>query len=136
MRTIFLTLLVSFLIISCQKDETPLKKTNEMMVGNWINPVYIDTLVTFEKAATLIENQYGVSFEANNKMVERKNSGWCGTPPIVTNDYTGEWNWNDSLVNIKVGYWGGTAEYTWQIISADDKKLVVTVVKSSFLEGK
>lgn len=136
MKHIILAFLVCFAIISCKKDESPEKSKNANLVGNWINPIYIDTLITYERADNLIENQYGMAFNSDNSVIERKNNSWCGTPPIVTSDYAGTWKWNDSIVDISVGYWGGTAEYSWEIISLDNQKLVVTIRNQKFSMAK
>jgi hypothetical protein len=114
----------------------PAENQDLSLVGNWINPIYIDTLVTFEWSEKLIENQYGISFQADNKLLERKINGWCGTPPITTADYNGTWMKNDSIINISVGYWGGTADYTWKIISITKSKLVISILKSDYHSGK
>lgn len=133
MRYIFVAIVISFALISCQKEENPEKKSNPGLNGKWVNPIYIDTLVTYERSNNLIENQYGIAFGENNKCLERKNNGWCGTPPITTADYEGIWTWSaDSVVNITVGYWGGEAEYVWKVLSIDEQKLVISIVKTKF----
>jgi hypothetical protein len=129
MKQLLIALLVTFSLIACQKDETPVNQGNNYLVGSWINPQYTDTLVTYTRSTSLVENQVGFTFKSNNSLVCRENSGWCGTPPIVTADYEGTWSWNDSLVNIKTSYWGGTTEFTWKIISMNQQELVVTVLK-------
>jgi hypothetical protein len=132
MKTILLAFFVSIILLSCQKDETPYQSGNADILGNWINPEYNDTLLTYTRSENLVENQYGISFKPQNKLIERQNSGWCGTPPIVTSDYEGTWTRNDSIINITVAYWGGIADYSWKIISIDRHKMVVYLMKSDF----
>lgn len=129
MKQILIALLISISFIACQKDEAPIPQGNNDLVGSWINPQYTDTLVTYTRSASLVENESGFTFKSNNSLVCRENSGWCGTPPIVTADYDGTWSWNDSLVNIKTSYWGGKTEFSWKIISLNQQKLIVTVLK-------
>lgn len=74
---------------------------------------------------SLLDNQYGLSFEQNNRLIERKNSGWCGTPPISHSDYTGTWIQKDSIISINVGYWGGTLDYSWKIVAVNQVELTV-----------
>jgi hypothetical protein len=136
MRILIVILLFPLAFISCQKDESPVMDRSELLIGNWTNPQYADTLITYTRAASLTENEPGITFEAGNKMMERKNSGWCGTPPITTADYDGTWTRNDSIVTIAVGYWGGTAGYTWKIITLNEQKLVISIVKAVYTEGK
>lgn len=69
------------------------------------------------------------------KFIERKNSGWCGTPPVSYSDFEGNWSINDSLLNVSVAYWGGLADYQWKIISLDDKRLTIVVVSQEYKEN-
>jgi hypothetical protein len=131
-------ILAIFLILalaSCQKAETLVDEGNPVLIGSWVNPEYNDTLVTYTRANNLLENQYGITFKPGNKLVDRQNSGWCGTPPISTADYEGTWTQKDSIVNITVGFWGGTVDYTWEIISLYNHKLVIKIVKSEYHQG-
>ena len=119
-------------MVSCTKQETQLKNVNAELNGSWVKPQYVDTLVTYTRAEQLIANEFGYTFKSDNSLISRQNSGWCGTPPIVTADYTGTWSRRDSVVNITTGFWGGTVDYTWKIISLDEQKLVIWVMKSDF----
>jgi hypothetical protein len=136
MKTITLAILFSLALFSCQKEENTVKNGNPDLIGSWINPQYNDTLVTYNKAENLVENQYGITFKSDNKLVQRQNSGWCGTPPISTADYEGTWNWNNSIVNISVGYWGGTVDYTWKVKTLNNQKLVISILKAEYHQGK
>lgn len=132
MKPILFTLLTFFVLYSCQKDETLALTGNAELIGTWINPQYNDTLVTYYRADFLNENEPGFVFMADNKLICRQNSGWCGTPPISTADYEGNWAWNDPLVVINTDYWGGKVEYTWKVISLTNQKLVISVVNVEY----
>jgi len=136
MKTIFLVLFISLCLFSCRKEDTLFQNGNTELAGNWINPQYSDTLVTYTRAETLIENEYGITFKSGDKLVVRQNGGWCGTPPITTADYEGTWSQEGSVVKITVGYWGGIAEYIWKIKSLNNHELVITVVSTRYQEGK
>jgi len=139
MKKLVRLLVVAFslaVLVSCQKEELEVNTETPDLIGNWINPIYIDTLVTYEKANGLIENQYGICFKDGNKLIERKINGWCGTPPVTTADYEGSWIRNNSTVEIAVGFWGGTAKYTWKVVELNKTKLVISVVKSSYQQEK
>jgi len=136
MKPIVLALFVILALASCQKVETLVGEGNSELIGSWVNPEYNDTLITYTRAKNLLENQYGITFKTGNKLVDRQNSGWCGTPPISTSDYEGTWSQKDSIVNITVGFWGGTVDYTWEIISLNHRFLVIKIVKSDFHTGK
>lgn len=121
--TIFLTLIL-FVLVACDKnDDNP----SDLLIGSWINPIANDSILTFAKANSLKDNDYGFVFNPDQEFIERKNSGWCGTPPISYADFDGSWSKNDSLIYITVGYWGGLANYQWKIVSVDNNSL--TIVK-------
>ena len=136
MKKLTFALLLTLASISCQKITDPVEAGNPELIGSWIDPQYTDTIITYTRAGDLVENQYGITFKPGNKLIERQNSGWCGTPPIVTADYEGTWTWNDSIVNISVGYCGGTADLTWKVIQLNDQKLVISVIKADYHQGK
>jgi hypothetical protein len=136
LKTLTIAILFSIVYVSCQKLADQVATGNPELIGSWIDPQYTDTLITYTRAENLVENQYGITFEANDKLIQRQNSGWCGTPPISTADYEGTWHCNDSVINFIVGYWGGTADFTWKIITLNNRKLVVSVIKSEYHQGK
>jgi hypothetical protein len=125
-----ITVVISFLIVlvACDKYDEKIINT-DFLIGYWVNPQVIDTVITYERANHLIDNSYGFAFISEGKFVERKNSGWCGTPPISYADYEGTWTKNDSIINITVGYWGGTTDYQWKINFINNN--ILTVVSLS-----
>ena len=136
MKTFFLVSFISLALFSCRKDNIYIQEGNTELIGSWINPQYTDTIVTYSRANNLVENQYGITFQSGDKLVERQNSGWCGTPPVTTADYEGTWNQDGSLVHIKVGYWGGISIQTWKIVSLNNETLTVYIAESSYQQGK
>jgi hypothetical protein len=136
MKILALVMLLSIAFVSCQRLADQVDTGNPELIGSWIDPQYTDTLVTYTRAESLIENQYGITFKPDNKLIQRQNSGWCGTPPISTADYAGTWQRNDSFIDFTVGYWGGTADFTWKIITLNNRNLVISVIKSEYHQGK
>jgi hypothetical protein len=134
MRTIsqFLLLLGFFSLTSCENVSIPVIDDSEPLNGHWINPVCIDTLWQYDRSATFKENAGGIYFKSDNEFVERKNAGWCGTPPVSYADFDGTWARHDSVLNITVGYWGGTADYKWKIISITDDKLIIYRIEDTY----
>jgi hypothetical protein len=134
-------LLLSLAWIACDDDllrtDEHAKNSTEYLIGNWINPQYTDTIITYQKADTLKNQDYGFSFRLADQFTERKNSGWCGTPPITYSDFEGTWIQHDSILDIQVAYWGGMADYKWKILSLDNKKLTITVLETEYhFEGE
>lgn len=134
MKTL-LKLLMFFSVVilsACEETIEPRFNNSDPLIGSWINPHYSDTLWQFEKANTLQDDSPGITFKADGLLIERKNAGWCGTPPITYANYDGTWTRNDSLIRITVDYWGGKADYQWKIISMDDRTLTVYRVKDEY----
>jgi len=136
MKAYFIFLLITLALFSCSKEDIPVQNENTELIGSWINPQYSDTLVTYTRAETLVENQYGITFENMGKLVQRQNSGWCGTPPVTTADYEGTWTQIDSIVSITVGYWGGISTQKWKIVSLNNSKLTLQIIESIYKQGK
>ena len=138
MRTLNILLLVASILIlsACGPTvEPPIDDSNKLL-GIWVNPIGKDTLWRFERVGALQDTAYGFSFQSDNVFIERKNSSWCGTPPILYENYQGTWTEKDSVISINVGYWGGTCDYQWKIISVDDKYLTVLKMKEEYHQKK
>jgi hypothetical protein len=125
-----LTVLLIFAIPffwACEKESPITKKSNQEVMGYWVLPVYGDSLITFSRANSLQENGYGIAMLSDQVCIERKNAGWCGTPPITYADFEGSWSLQlpDSLIVISVPFWGGIAQYQWKILSIDNQNMEV-----------
>lgn len=134
MNTFTKHLLLFFVItlIGCEETIEPKVNNSDPIIGSWINPQYTDTLWKYERANALQENSPGITFKPDGLLIERKNAGWCGTPPITYSNYNGSWTRNDSLIQITVDYWRGEADYQWKIISMDDRYLTVYKMKEEY----
>ena len=128
--------LVLIILVACDEMHDPVSENSAFLVGYWINPVANDTLITYERAPSLKNNDYGFAFRPEQVFIERKNAGWCGTPPISYADLNGTWTRTGSMIIITVGYWGGLANYCWKIISLDNHKLTITRVKEEYPHEK
>ncbi len=135
MKTTIIALLFILALVSCQKVADPVFTEKKDLIGSWTDPEYTDTLITYTRAESLVKNHFGVTFKPDNKLIERQLNGWCGTPPTTTADYEGTWKTDGSIVIINVGYWGGTADYTWRIMALNNQKLVISIVKADYNFG-
>jgi hypothetical protein len=130
----FILLLFSIVFLtSCENDIDLKSDEAELIIGHWISPVYIDTLVQYTRAEGLNENDYGISFNPGNSLVERQNAGWCGTPPISFANYNGTWSKTGDIIDITVDFWGGKANHKWKVIANDKKTLTIYSVKSEYI---
>lgn len=132
MRTkiILISLVTVVVLMACDKEEEHFEDTN--IIGYWINPQESDSVSIFEKSKSLNDDGYGFVIKQDGKFIERKNSGFCGTPPISYGDFEGSWTQNDSILNITVDFWGGKVDYKWQLIEANEKKLVIVRLEEDY----
>lgn len=124
-----------FILTSCQKESITVKPESTDLIGTWINPQYSETEITFDRSTDLPEKNYGITLMSEGKLIERKNIGWCGTPPISYSDYEGNWTENDSIIQINVGYWGGEAKLMWKVLSIDNSHLSVQILSEDYLQA-
>ncbi|MCK7535476.1 MAG: lipocalin family protein [Marinilabiliales bacterium] len=104
--------------MSCSKDDIPIDHDN-LLIGTWTFSSYQEDVYIFERNNEFIDNMC-YKFNQDGTVTERKNSGWCGTPPISYADYPGTWTIAaDKLIHVDVGYWGGTMSYSLDIVSVD-----------------
>jgi hypothetical protein len=111
---------------ACEKEKI---EPIDMPVGLyaiWIENGYDDDISIFEKSGEFDENKYGFQLISNGKFIERKNSGWCATPPIIYENYEGKWSkLSDSLINVETTYRGGTMVFDMEIVSMNQNELKV-----------
>lgn len=131
-HTKILLLLFVITLIGCEETIESKVDSSDPLIGSWINPQYMDTLWRYERADALQDDCPGFTFKAEGLFVERKNAGWCGTPPITYANFNGSWTMQDSLITVTVDYWGGEADYQWRIISVDDRYLILDKVKEEY----
>jgi len=125
-KLVFLMLLG--MLFSCEKQVIELDALGENVgiVGTWNQEGSRGDTIFLKRAGDLEEHAYGFTIHGDGTFTERKNSGWCGTPPIAYANYEGTWAaLSDSLLNIKVGYWGGVMTYQIRIVSLDAEDLAI-----------
>jgi hypothetical protein len=115
-------------LLSCEKEgaDAELLGENTGVVGTWVEEEYVEDLRRLRRSSDLDPASYGFSIRENGEFIERKNAGWCGTPPITYANFEGTWEaLSDSLLDITVGYWGGMMTYQIRIVSLDHEKLAI-----------
>jgi hypothetical protein len=118
---------LSLFLYSCSKDEIKIEPDN-LLIGIWDYSDYQDNASIFTRSQEFVDN-HCYRFNSDGTLTERKNSGWCGTPPISYADYPGTWNFlNDTLIQINVGYWGGSTSYRLDIESISSKSLKLVTI--------
>lgn len=113
MKIVMMIFSFSILLLTSCQDNTPVQVIpipgNTSFLGTWVYSNSTDTLMVLAKSPSLQTDKYGFSFKANGQFIERKNNGWCGTPPITLADFNGTWSdTTGQFLEISVAYWGGT----------------------------
>ena len=126
---ILFILLIFFSISSC--EENIVQPTNQAYKGHWSFPEYTDSAVIYSRVSDLSLDNYGFSILDNGVFIEKKNSGWCGTPPISYTLYTGSWREiSDSILFIQTEYWGGELELKYYLIRIENDTIEIRVEES------
>jgi hypothetical protein len=126
-RIIWMAIGLSWML-SCEKEamNATLLGENAGVVGTWIEEGYVEDIRWLRRSADLDASGYGFKIKENGDFIERKNAGWCGTPPITYANFEGTWEArSDSLLDITVGYWGGMMTYQIRIVSMDHARLAI-----------
>ena len=128
MKKLFLLLIfVGTLLLSCNKDEIGIDKDN-LLIGVWNFSDYQGNTNIYQRSHEFT-NKNCYQFNNDGTLIERKNAGFCGTPPVTYSDYEGIWSiLNDTLIEINVGYWGGSTIYQLDIESVNINSLEVQFV--------
>jgi len=130
---IYILLFSLYCLSSCEYNNDLKSENAELIIGNWISPFYIDTIVQYTRAEKLKDDDFGISFNPENTLVERQNAGWCGTPPISFANYNGTWSKTGDIIDITVDFWGGKANRKWKVIAINSKTLTIYPVKSEYI---
>ena len=125
-KSVLLLLIISTLI-SCEKNNDIEVNQDNLLLGNWIHPEYENETITFQRANSLQENAYGISFKEKDVFIERT-SGWCGTPPLSFFDINGTWNVEDTIIsmyNVQTTLYLPEPIYNYKIVSLTKNQLIV-----------
>lgn len=134
MKNKIVIVLFTFLCLSCMDQGQTEEMDGHFLVGNWTNFEYERETFTMEKSKNLTANVYGYSFRNDGTLIQRSNSGWCGTPPVVTSDFQGTWRVQGEEIIIEAKYWGGISVQTWKVIPLSNKTLRIEVLTSEYKE--
>ena len=125
-KWIFLFVVVLF--TACESDMAELAAlgSNSGIIGTWVEDEYRGDTLLLYRAGEFDKLLYGFTILDDGTFTERKNAGWCNTPPVTMDNFEGTWEAiSDSLLDITVAYWGGMMTYQIRIISVDAEKLAI-----------
>jgi hypothetical protein len=132
MKKIILLFSFLFILNSCMEQETLSLEGGEFPVGTWTDLQYNENGFSMARTNRLKENTYGFIFQNNGKLISRSNSGFCGTPPIVTQDYSGKWKVEGDVLKLEMDFWGGKIIQEWRISSASSRSVTVEITKNEY----
>jgi hypothetical protein len=121
---IYSLVIPAILCLTSCTDNPVNKNISDNLEGTWVYRSYENDVYTMEKSFQLEKDNSGIVILGNRKLIERKNVGFCGTPPVVYDNYEGNWeSISDKVLRINVEYWGGTENYTMEIVSVTNSIL-------------
>ncbi|MFN8240779.1 MAG: hypothetical protein U0X39_08520 [Bacteroidales bacterium] len=125
-----LLILLAVFTVSCQKEKITIDPDN-LLLGTWQYSDYSGDMSVYTRNESFDKDKPGYTFKPDGTLVERKNSGFCGTPPITYADYDGTWvPESDSVILVNVGYWGGQMTYRLKIADINEHSLYVRHIYS------
>ena len=97
---------------------------NAEIIGTWVQAGFEEDVTLFDRSAFLDSVKYGFIIRENGTFVERKNAGWYENSPAGYANFEGTWEaLSDSLLEITVGYWGGSMSYQMRIVFLNQVRL-------------
>lgn len=121
-------LLVLGLLVSCEKGfiEADALGANAVIVGTWVETGYEEDVLLLERTENFDPSKYGFTIHKDGTFIERKNTESYTAQSITYDNFEGTWEaLSDSLLNITVGFWGGTMTYQIRIVSLDLENLAI-----------
>ena len=114
---------VLLFLFACNQQPTQPNGSGQL-IGTWVYERYENGLTIMKRSVSLDSSKYGFIIHRDGKFVERKNAGWCGTPPISYANFAGEWRAQaDSVLSIDVDFWGGRMNYIMLVVSLTESEL-------------
>ena len=128
MRRLFI-LGIAALLISCEKQADiglDALGENAGIVGTWVQEKNKGDTLLLERALELDPDKYGFTINRDGTFIERKNNSVGNYWPVSYSNFEGTWEAvSDSLLEITVGYWGGTMTYQIRIVSLEADELAI-----------
>lgn len=135
MKNVLLLLTLAFALCSCHSENIQpaenagILNEGDPLQGYWIAGDYLEETHTYYRADKFEPDKGGFAFFENGKLIEKSNSGWCGTPPISYAEFEGRWTVNEeNQLVLNSTYWGGERIVTYEIINFDEDTLVLKYI--------
>lgn len=106
---------------ACESNQITIDSDN-LLLGNWVSPIYEGESTTFTRGSSLPEEGYGIAFKQTGEFTERS-SGFCGTPPLSFFNVDGIFTLDNDLISISRENY--PSSFGWKILELTNEKLVV-----------
>lgn len=130
MKKIYAFLILVLSLSACMDQDSMDLAEGQFPLGIWTDLRYEQDALVLNRSNELIKNTMGYVFKADGTMIVRDIAGWCGTPPIVTDDFSGTWRIKGNILKIERKYWGGTFVQEWEILGADNNQASIKLLNS------
>lgn len=129
-KTILIFSILFIAILSSCKQNENITDPQNPLIGTWVYKSYeqinsTEYAIVYERKSKFDNDNSGISFKVNNQLIERKNIGWCGTPPISYGEYNGSYTLKDELITTNSEGWNGKTTQRYEVVSLDDKVLKI-----------
>lgn len=130
MKKMNLIFIIPFILFSgcLNESEDTNEKRNPELVGVWVTSAWENDHVLYTRATKFKDDEGGYQFKADGTLIDRKNAGWCGTPPITYDNFAGTWDQNEDTILVKSGSWNGETSCKLVVISVDSHFLKVKMM--------
>ncbi|GAA5023959.1 hypothetical protein GCM10011506_07170 [Marivirga lumbricoides] len=124
--------LISILFISllgaCADEEYSIE-------GKWIQANVSGDNITFIRADSLTEDNFGFELDANNELTRVQLVGFCGTEPIQFETVRGKWNQvSDTSFNIEYPFWRGQGKDLFHIKKVYKDSMIVVLLEKDVIK--
>jgi hypothetical protein len=118
-------MLIILLLSSCKQYET-----SNPLIGKWVYQTSgmmgaREFTQTFVKVNELDENSLGIVFLEDNQVIENKNIGDCGMPPVIYDKCKGKWTQDGKKICIKASGIVEQINDCYEIITINEKTLIL-----------
>lgn len=122
LKNIFIVFAI-VLVSACESNEVTIVDADNLLLGNWVSPVYDEYTTTFTRNNTLLEKETGITFKQNGSLIQRT-SGFCGTPPLTYFNVEGSFTLNNDIIIMNSSQ-NSSYFYGWKIMELTNEKLVL-----------
>lgn len=106
--------------------DTDENREHGTLIQKWVMVDSNDEGILYKSDTRFDEHKSGMEFMKDGTMVVRQNAGWCGTPPITYENFSGTWTAiSKTEVALAYEFWGGTIKSTMTIVKLNKKELLV-----------